>query len=302
MLRVRALFRFCVVVLTIVVLLAGIGVTAWASDAPGSVNTVTGCVNSATGTLGKLILGFFPSSGCGSGEFRVRIAGGDITAVLPTASGGLIGGARNGEVRLGIDYPALDDRYINEGDSITWRRTWSASTEYVAGDAVYHSGSSFVVVAPNVNSIPVHGSTWNLLARKGTQDVPDIMGPEGAQGSSGTEGPQGPQGPGLRSAVASFDGVTCAEIENTVLTGTKLTDLCYISVPAGATDGVPLPFVSGATLGAFIPDFNGLGIRSLWSHQSATSSGSCLHRLGHLHRSPLYDRCPPGVQMPLNAR
>lgn len=247
--RLRAFRRVCrfrSAMLLVVGLLAGVGMSAWAADAPDTVRTLTGCVNPATGTIGKLKPGTMPKTPCTGTEYRIRVSGGDITSVLPAAAGGLVGGSTNDAALLGIDFPALDGRYINEGDSVTWRGAWSAATAYVRGDAVYRAGSSYIALVANTNVVPANGATWQFIAQKG------------AQGASGLPGP------GLRSAAASFDGTTCAEIENTVLTGSKVGDFCHVSIEAGTVDGVPLPSIT--VIGnappnewTFVPDYNGEG-------------------------------------------
>lgn len=47
-----------------------------------------------------------------------------------------------------------------------WTGTWSASRNYVIGDAVYLSGSSYVATAANVNSAPP-SVNWSLFANSG---------------------------------------------------------------------------------------------------------------------------------------
>jgi len=48
---------------------------------------------------------------------------------------------------------------------MTWRGAWSASSAYVATDAVEYQGSAYIAVAPNQNQTPGTGSAWQLLAQ-----------------------------------------------------------------------------------------------------------------------------------------
>lgn len=46
-------------------------------------------------------------------------------------------------------------------------QAWSASTEYVAGNKVADSGSSYLCVAPHTNQQPPNATYWLLIAAKG---------------------------------------------------------------------------------------------------------------------------------------
>lgn len=51
---------------------------------------------------------------------------------------------------------------------LTWRGLWSASTAYVADDAVQYNGSSYVSTGPvNPGLVPGVAPVWELLAQKG---------------------------------------------------------------------------------------------------------------------------------------
>ncbi len=72
---------------------------------------------------------------------------------------------------------------------LTWRGTWSSSSNYVADDAVQASGSAWLALRANNNVAPAEGSDWTLLVQVGA------TGPQGPTGLTGATGPQGPTGP-----------------------------------------------------------------------------------------------------------
>lgn len=50
---------------------------------------------------------------------------------------------------------------------LTWRGTWSASSNYVADDAVQSAGSAWLAKRANNNATPSESADWSLLAQKG---------------------------------------------------------------------------------------------------------------------------------------
>lgn len=93
---------------------------------------VTGCLNTAGGTLTKLAQGAAPRSGCGPNETVVHL--GDVTAV--TAGAGLDGGAAGGEAALGIadDY-RLPGR-CGDGEVAKWSASvalWKCAADSDSG-------------------------------------------------------------------------------------------------------------------------------------------------------------------------
>jgi hypothetical protein len=72
------------------------------------------------------------------------------------------------------------------GVLFNWQGTWSPSTNYQSGHAVFYSGSSFACFESNFNDRP--GSTssvWSLVSQKGD------TGPSGARGADGPRGTGG---------------------------------------------------------------------------------------------------------------
>lgn len=56
---------------------------------------------------------------------------------------------------------------------LTWREEWDNLTAYVAKDAVYYSGSSWVCLVDNTSQTPFEGSSyWGLIAKRGEGFVP----------------------------------------------------------------------------------------------------------------------------------
>ena len=90
---------------------------------------------------------------------------------------------------------------------LTWRGNWSASSNYVADDAVQSSGSAWLAKRTNNNVAPSGGADWSLLAQKGDtgpQGLQGVMGPTGVAGPQGATGPIGLQGPiGLTGATGA---------------------------------------------------------------------------------------------------
>lgn len=77
--------------------LVAIPVAAFAS---GPTDHYTGCLNTSKGTISKVKLGEAPLTACATGETKLTVSGGDITAVL--AGTGLTGGAWAGNATLGL--------------------------------------------------------------------------------------------------------------------------------------------------------------------------------------------------------
>lgn len=70
-----------------------------------------------------------------------------------------------------------------------WKGTWDALTTYVAQDAVYYDGETFVAKTDvPVGTATTNATYWQKVAQKG------INGVDGADGATGPVGPQGPQG------------------------------------------------------------------------------------------------------------
>jgi hypothetical protein len=75
------------------------------------------------------------------------------------------------------------------GPPLSFQGTWSSTTAYSIGDAVYLNGRSYIAVTGNLNVTPgTDGSVWALLAQQGA------TGPIGATGATGATGPTGPTG------------------------------------------------------------------------------------------------------------
>ena len=79
-----------------------------------------------------------------------------------------------------------------------WKGTWSSTTTYVAQDAVYYSGETFVArIDVPVGTATTNTTYWQQVAQKGTNGVDGsdgATGPQGPQGDQGIQGDQGTQG------------------------------------------------------------------------------------------------------------
>ena len=77
---------------------------------------------------------------------------------------------------------------------MSFQGTWSGSTNYVVGGAVFFQGSSYISkVNNNLNNQPdISLAQWALLAQQGSAGA---AGSDGATGATGAQGPQGVQGP-----------------------------------------------------------------------------------------------------------
>lgn len=83
-----------------------------------------------------------------------------------------------------------------QGDpGLVWRGLWSGATTYVADDAVYYDGNSYVCILGNTNQVPPNPTFWDFLALEGDQGPTGPEGPQGPQGEQGIQGDPGPTGP-----------------------------------------------------------------------------------------------------------
>ena len=72
---------------------------------------------------------------------------------------------------------------------MSWKGTWDALTTYIAQDAVYYDGETFVAkLDVPVGTATTNATYWQKVAQKGANGV------DGADGATGPTGPQGPQG------------------------------------------------------------------------------------------------------------
>ena len=91
-----------------------------------------------------------------------------------------------------------------QGAPVSFQGTWSGSTTYGIGGAVFFQGSSYISkVNSNLNNQPdISPTQWALLAQQGG------VGPTGTTGATGAQGPQGIQGP---TGLTGASGATGAE-------------------------------------------------------------------------------------------
>jgi hypothetical protein len=86
-----------------------------------------------------------------------------------------------------------------------WKGTWNSTTTYVAQDAVYYNGETYVARQDvPVGTATTNSTYWQQVAQKGAdgadgadgaQGPQGVQGPQGIQGEQGEVGPQGATGP-----------------------------------------------------------------------------------------------------------
>lgn len=78
---------------------------------------------------------------------------------------------------------------------IGWKGTWSAATAYIAQDAVYHDGETFVAkINVPAGTATTNATYWQKVAKKGADGVDGATGPQGPTGPMGPQGDTGPAG------------------------------------------------------------------------------------------------------------
>jgi hypothetical protein len=111
--------RWQVSLLIVVALLAGAGVSTFASHSSIPA-TMTGCLVQSTGQLTKLQQGkTTPKQPCAVGETLVHVSGGDVTGIITPLGSGLTGGKTAGNMTLRVDYNLLDARYGGPAGRVT---------------------------------------------------------------------------------------------------------------------------------------------------------------------------------------
>ena len=93
---------------------------------------------------------------------------------------------------------------------LTFRGAWLSTSNYVADDAVFSSGSAWLAKRANNNVSPLESADWTQLAQQGATGPAGVTGatgpagvpgPQGIQGLTGATGATGAQGPiGLTGA------------------------------------------------------------------------------------------------------
>ena len=64
-----------------------------------------------------------------------------------------------------------------------WKGTWDNLTAYVAQDAVYHQGETYVARIDVPAGTAITNTTfWELVAKKGEDGAPGAQGPQGPAG------------------------------------------------------------------------------------------------------------------------
>ena len=102
---------------------------------------------------------------------------------------------------------------------IGWKGTWDNLTAYVAQDAVYHQGETYVARIDVPAGTAITNTTfWELVAKKGEDGI------------DGATGPQGPAG----GVLSDPTGVTGANAVTNIISMTQ-AEYNEISTPNAAT-------------------------------------------------------------------
>ncbi|MBS1799037.1 MAG: collagen-like protein [Acidobacteria bacterium] len=100
---------------------------------------------------------------------------------------------------------------------VTYRGPWSATTGYMANDAVFYAGSTYLALATSMGSAPdISPSAWAVLAQAG---------------SAGATGPSGVAATVAVGTVSTGAAGTLASVTNT---GTPLAAVLNFTIPQGA--------------------------------------------------------------------
>ncbi len=153
---------------------------------------------------------------------------------------------------------------------LTWRGTWTGTSNYVLGDAIVLNGASWFAKAPNSNAAPILGSpNWDLLADKGANGangLPGVAGPQGPTGPIGPIGLTGPAGPtGPQGSPGSADAWS-----RTGNAGANPTNGTFL----GTTDNLPLEFKVNGTRGLRLQPAADGTVHVIGGHSGNVVSGS----------------------------
>ncbi len=103
-----------------------------------------------------------------------------------------------------------------QGPPVTFKGTWSSSTVYAVGDAIFENGTSYIALAANLAVDPAtdvsgSGGTWAVLAQKGATGATGAAGSTGPQGPIGLTGAVGAVGPAGPTGAIGATGATGAQ-------------------------------------------------------------------------------------------
>jgi len=81
------------------------------------------------------------------------------------------------------------------GSAITWKRTYAATTTYLASNAVIYNGSSYIALVDSTGVTPgTNSNVWLMIAQKGADGATGATGATGAVGATGATGETGERG------------------------------------------------------------------------------------------------------------
>ena len=205
------------------------------------------CFNAATGAVG-------PCAGGVSGATGPTGATGAMGATGPTGATGVTGpmgstGATGATGATGTGVAGPTGATGAMGPPVHFVGPWSASTTYVAGDAVsYPNGSSYIALNTSTNQDPsLSPGTWAVLAQGGATGTTGATGATGATGTTGVTGPMGVTGATGATGPTGATGITGATGATGVTGATGATGVFGPTGPTGATGTTGPTGSTGAT-------------------------------------------------------
>ncbi|MBS1820609.1 MAG: collagen-like protein [Acidobacteria bacterium] len=140
---------------------------------------------------------------------------------------------------------------------VTYRGPWSAATGYLANDAVFYAGSTYLALATSLGSAPdVSPSAWALLAQAG---------------SAGATGPAGTAATVAIGTVTTGAAGTQASVTNT---GTSSAAVLNFTIPQGAA-GASGGGGGGGTSGIpFASTYHAVSFNTLYYSVNNTSASA----------------------------
>lgn len=131
---------------------------------------------------------------------------------------------------------------------MTFRGTYSSTTNYALADGVIYNGSGYVSLANgnDGNTPDLSPADWALFASGGTgpqgpagaqgpQGLQGPTGPQGMAGVAGATGPMGPQGPAVANYTGNYSATTNYALHDAVSFGGST----YISLVSGNAGNTP---------------------------------------------------------------
>jgi Collagen triple helix repeat (20 copies) len=158
-----------------------------------------------------------------------------------------------------------------QGPPVTFKGTWSSSTVYAVGDAIFENGTSYIALAANQGIDPAtdvsgSGGTWAVLAQKGATGATGsagAVGPQGPIGITGAVGAVGPAGPTGALGATGATGAQGAQGPPVTFKGTWSSSATYTIGDAVFESGTS--YIALVTNTAVDPATNVSGSGGVWA-------------------------------------